>query len=216
MSSFVPSGYLKFSDALDRVASVLHIQKREAQKTLRELLYSGQVPSQIIERSGQTHDTPLHVWGGTKWNEALKSGAICFEVAAYAPDACGRIIIPQSRLFEILESRIPQKTGTHQRGTTEVEDDGVDPVPLASEKPEKIALGRPSLETEIKAACRELISNGKAHLNSRKLNYEPIRQIIRIKRNLSPGACIGGLGDEAIRKVIAPILDESKAKTPVP
>ncbi len=30
MSNFVPSGYLTFSDALDRVASVLHIQKREA------------------------------------------------------------------------------------------------------------------------------------------------------------------------------------------
>ena len=115
MSNFVPSGYLIFSDALDRVASALHIQKREAQKTLRQLLHSGQVPSRIIERSGQEHDTPAHVWGGMKWREAIKSGAVCFEVAAYAPDAHGRILIPQSRLIETLKSRIPQKTETYQR-----------------------------------------------------------------------------------------------------
>ncbi len=104
MSNFVPSGYLTFSDALDRFASVLHIQKREAQQTLRQLLYSGQVPSRIIERSGKKHDTPTHVWGGMQWDEALKSGAVCFEVAAYAPDACGRVIIPEAALKTALNS----------------------------------------------------------------------------------------------------------------
>ncbi len=104
MSNFVPSGYLTFSDALDRVASVLHIQKREAQQTLRQLLYSGQVSSRIIERSGQKPDTPTHVWGGMKWDEALKSGAVCFEVAAYAPDAHGRVIIPEAALKTALNS----------------------------------------------------------------------------------------------------------------
>ncbi len=104
MSNFVPSGGLTLSDALDRVASVLHIQKREAQQTLRQLLYSGQVPSRIIERSGQKHDTPTHVWGGMQWDEALKSGAVCFEVAAYAPDACGRVIIPEAALKTALNS----------------------------------------------------------------------------------------------------------------
>ena len=104
MSNFVPSGYLTFLDAIKRVASDLHIQKREAQQTLRQLLYSGQVPSRIIERSGQEYVTPTHVWGGMKWDEALKSGAVCFEVAAYAPDACGRVIIPKATLKTALDS----------------------------------------------------------------------------------------------------------------
>ncbi len=103
MTAFVPSGYLTFSDALDHVASVLHIQKREAQQTLRQLLYSGQVPSRIIERSGQKPDTPTHVWGGMQWDEALKLGAVCFEIAAYAPDACGRVIIPEAALKTALK-----------------------------------------------------------------------------------------------------------------
>ncbi len=127
MSNFVPSGYLTVSDPLDRVASVLHIQKREAQQTLRQLSYSGQVPSRIIERSGQKHDTPTHVWGGMQWDEALKSGAVCFEVAAYAPDACGRVIIPEAALKTALNSYGVTKVvaeqaesgvgkpGTHQR-----------------------------------------------------------------------------------------------------
>ncbi len=124
MSNFVPSGYLTFSGALDRVASVLHIQKREAQQTLRQLLYSGQVPSRIIERSGQKPDTPTHVWGGMQWDEALKLGAVCFEVAAYAPDACGRVIIPEAALKSALnsygvtggdEEQVAKKLKTHKR-----------------------------------------------------------------------------------------------------
>ena len=116
MSNFVSSGYLTFSGALDRVASVLHVQKREAQKTLRQLLYSGQVPSQIIERSGRPHNTPTHVWAGVQWGRALRSGEIGFEVAAYAPDAHGRIIVSEQHLLEALNSDDVQKTKTHQLG----------------------------------------------------------------------------------------------------
>ncbi len=73
------------------------------------------------------------------------------------------------------------------------------------------AVGRPSLQTEIESACNELIANEKANLDNRKPNYEPIRQIIRKNRKLASGAYISGLGDEAIRKVIAPILDNALA-----
>ena len=75
----------------------------------------------------------------------------------------------------------------------------------------EIEPGRPSLKTEIEDACKELITNKKANLNSRKPNYEPIRKIIRQERKLPSDAHISGLGDEAIRKVIAPILDDALA-----
>ena len=99
-----PTGYLTLSEALERVAAVLNVQKYEAQKTLRELLYSGQVPSQIIENSGQPYDIPKYVWGGIQWAEALKSGRVHFEVAAYAPDTHGRVIIPERHLIEALNA----------------------------------------------------------------------------------------------------------------
>ena len=72
-------------------------------------------------------------------------------------------------------------------------------------------VGRPSLRTEIENACNELISAENADLERRNSNYEPIRQIIRRVRGLTPGAYIKGLGDEVIRKAIAPILDKAKA-----
>ena len=75
----------------------------------------------------------------------------------------------------------------------------------------KAPVGRPSLQIEIEDACNELITNKKADLDSRKPNYEPIRQIIREKLKKPPDADIKGLTDEAIRKAIAPILDDAKA-----
>ncbi len=99
-----PTGYLTLSEALESVAAVLNVQKYEAQKSLRELLYSGQVPSQIIENSGQPYDIPKYVWGGIQWGEALKSGGVHFEVAAYAPDTHGRVIIPERHLIEALNA----------------------------------------------------------------------------------------------------------------
>ena len=73
------------------------------------------------------------------------------------------------------------------------------------------AVGRPPLQTEIESACNELIANEKAVLNSRKPNYEPIRKIIRREHDLPSDAYIKGLTDEAIRKVIAPMLDNAAA-----
>ncbi len=175
MSNFVPSGYLTFSDALDRVASVLHIQKREAQQTLRQLLYSGQVPSRIIERSGQKPDTPTHVWGGMQWDEALKLGVVCFEVAAYAPDACGRVIIPRSRLIETLKSRIPQKTETHQR------DERI------CDLYKNFSEDQPNLECKaifdlMKAQYPDLLRNRRTRSNAKLISLSRFKKIIREQR----------------------------------
>ena len=216
MSSFVPSGYLTFSDALNRVASVLHIQKREAQKTLRQLLYSGQVPSRIIENSGQTYDVPTHVWGGMKWDEALKSGAIRFEVAAYAPDAYGRIIIPQSRLIKTLKSHIPQETGAHQRGTTEAEADSAPAGQLKAPPKGHRRPGRPTLVPEIGDAYRALKDVGKVNFNVPKTTlYKAIRKRICNCRNditIDKNGHPRGLGDEAIRRVITPLWEADLEK----
>jgi len=75
----------------------------------------------------------------------------------------------------------------------------------------EIEPGRPSLKIEIEDACTKLIADGKANLDNRKPNYEPIRKIIRQEHKLPSDAHISGLGDEAIRKVIAPILDDALA-----
>ena len=176
MNAFVPSEYLSFGDAIDRVASDLHIQKREAQQTLRQLLYSGQVPSRIIERNGQPHDTPTHVWGGVKWGEALKSGTVCFEVAAYASDTHGRIIILQKSLIETLKLRIPQKTETHQRDERICE--------LYKNFSEKPNLTCRAIFDLMKTQYPDLLKNRRTRGNTKIISLDRFKKIIREQRKI--------------------------------
>ena len=101
------TGYLTLSEALESVAAVLNVQKYEAQKSLRELLYNGQVPSQIIENSGQPYDTPKYVWGGIQWGKALKSGEVKDVLLANSP-------LPQSVIDAVIAAPSSQISIKHK------------------------------------------------------------------------------------------------------
>ena len=77
-------------------------------------------------------------------------------------------------------------------------------------------MGRPSLREEIKTAYRKLAGAGEVDFDAPKKSlYQPIRKVISDGKppvaeelNTVPK----GLGDEAIRRAIAPLFNADKAK----
>ena len=53
-------------------------QQRAAGEVLRQLLYAGRVPSEMITREGPRIETPQYIWGGGQWREALSLKEITF------------------------------------------------------------------------------------------------------------------------------------------
>ncbi len=210
------TGYLTLSEALESVAAVLNVQKYEAQKFLRELLYSGQVPSQIIENSGQPYDTPKYVWGGIQWGEALKSGGVHFEVAAYAPDTHGRVIIPERHLIEALNAvrRWLRETGRPVPDWLKVHREDEQPKAPAEghRRP-----GRPTLAPEIEEAYRDLKDKGQVNFSAPKTElYPEIRKRICNRDDLTITVDVKGrprgLGNEAMRLVVTPLWEADLAE----
>lgn len=53
-------------------------QQRAAGQVLRQLLYAGRVPSEMITGEGSRIETPQYIWGGGQWHEALSLNKITF------------------------------------------------------------------------------------------------------------------------------------------
>ena len=71
--------------------------------------------------------------------------------------------------------------------------------------------GRPSApEASIKEAFKELIKSEKANLETITANYKPIRAIVKSKLHPESTDEIKGLGDETIRKIIKPLIENAK------
>jgi hypothetical protein len=77
-----------------------------------------------------------------------------------------------------------------------------------SGEPKSKRPGRPSCGASIRAAYKELRTEGKVNLRSKKANYPTIRE----KLTGSPHITSAGLGDDAIRKAMGPLFDEDRAK----
>ncbi len=205
MNEFVPRGYLTLEKALEhfgrlKYAGDWETKKDSSKQEFRQLLFEGTLSAKLFTDYGVLKSLPSRDWGSVEAERIFETGRASISVGnEYFPDTVhGPVLIEQSSIDAL-------------------DDDSDDP----SQSPEAIsdgeltaeanAPGRPSLKTEIENACNELITNEKAILDSRKPNYEPIRQIIREKLKKPPDAEIKGLTNEAIRTAIAPILDDAKA-----
>ncbi len=206
MNEFEPRGYLPLEKALEYFGQLKHPGEWEAEKAsskqeFRQLLFAGTLSAKLFT-GGKLLSLESSIWGGTEAEYIFVSGWATIRGGnEYFPaEVRGRVLIEQSSIDALFDGDSDDPSQS-----PEVISDGA----LTAEAN---VLGRPSLRTEIADACNKLIANQKAILGSRKPNYNPIRQIIRRECGLPPGAYVAGLGDEAIRKVIAPILDNALAK----
>ncbi len=205
MNDFVPRGYLTLEKALEHFGQLKHAGEGKAEKAsskqeFRQFLFAGTLSAKLFT-AGRLLSLESSIWGRTEAEYIFSSGwgTIHGGDEYFPSEVRGRVLIEQSSIDALFD-----RDSDDPSQSPEATSDGV----LTAEAN---ALGRPSLQTEIEKACNELITNNKAILDSRKPNYEPIRQIIRRERKLPSKAYIRGLSDEAIRKYIAPILDEAKA-----
>ncbi len=90
----------------------------------------------------------------------------------------------------------------------EVPQSPVDEVSQPDDEAPKAKVGRPSHRKEIQEAYQELVKINEIDFDGPKTaTYEPIRQKVR---RVLRDKVTGGLGDEAIRVVIAPLFDHDK------
>ncbi len=173
---------------------------------LRQWLHADNVSQMVLDCNGVQHTPPRSVWASAGATSILHTGRI--EVG----DQGGIVFVSISQLEAAIHGEQGSDGPTSEGDPQEkaVISQTVSSPHSGSDKG-KAAVGRPSLQFEIEDACNELITNEEANLDSRIPNYEPIRRIIRRERDLPSNAHIRGLGDEAIRKVIAPILDNALA-----
>ncbi len=115
MADFVPEGYLTLSAAIDRVRSLTRdeeldqspataaedhriTERRRAASGLRQRLFAGQIPSQIITRDGSLIEIPNEVWGSDEeWEVAISSNRVTFSYG-YNGSISGRVLIPKDAL----------------------------------------------------------------------------------------------------------------------
>lgn len=110
---------------------------------------------------------------------------------------------PQNKRNELAVTDEPSPAPDSKGGTT-----ALPAAPQSDAKIRKATVGRPSHRTEIQAAYKKLVEAGEIDFDAPKTaTYEPIRQ--KVRRVL--GNEVAGLGDEAIRLVIAPLFDRDKA-----
>ena len=72
-----PLSDAEFQD-LERKSSEIAEQQEAAQDRLRQYLYAGRLPSQVLHHEGHRYNIPKHVWGGNEGSLALRSGKIDF------------------------------------------------------------------------------------------------------------------------------------------
>ena len=195
-------------------------QQHAAGEVLRQLLYAGRVPSEMITGEGPRIETPQYIWGGGQWDEALKSNWVEFP-GAYGVSVSGRPII----LLDALEAAFnpdgtvkeePQPVAS--KSTAGAEDRNDERPELKQDEgrpPDKQpgSKGRPTFKTEIEATYKELRDAGDINFGAPQNRlYEPIRQKIRAYKN--DPSLEKGLQEEAIRKVISPLFEADKNKRP--
>ena len=94
-------GAAEFQD-LERKSSEVAKQREAARDVLRQFLYAGRLPSQVLHYEGHMYNIPKHVWGGDQWTGALRSGKI--EFRSDWGSVSGRVIIDENALEVVFDT----------------------------------------------------------------------------------------------------------------
>jgi len=127
-------------EALIEKESTFKEQQRAAEEALRQLIYAGRVPWEIITEDGARIALPKHLSGGDQWYEALRSDRITFRPGILS--VTGFPVIPRDALEAAFDPdgtvRIAPEPGTPAtEGAAEQDDNSIQTVTKKTETYER-------------------------------------------------------------------------------
>lgn len=182
---------------------------------LRQWLFADKVPHMVLDFDGGQHTPPSRIWAAADAITILHTGQ------TKADGKFGYVLISQAHLETAIRGEPRTDQSTAQEEST-LDDGATEPPPTPEAETSEKAIspgsdksnskpskpGRPSRQAAIIDAYKELHAAGEIDFKSKKANYPAIRE----KITGSPHTQVSGLGEEAIRKVIAPHFNADKAK----
>ena len=173
-------------------------QQRAAGEVLRQLLYAGRVPSEIITGEGPRIETPQYIWGGGQWHEALSLKNITFRSSILS--VTGFPVIPRDALEAAFNSDGTVKEEPLPELKQEVKPQEK---PQATPEAQTDQGSEPLSETELglKGRAQAVLEEGQRRQAGNR--YLSIRRIASAMVQNADGGKIEGWGEDTVRKILA-------------
>ncbi len=214
MTKLPEPDWITLSESAGRAARAFSAEQSAVETALVAAFHDGKIRTRGRCRSYFKHDTLLdlaaHTWdrAGVVWqgNEfAIPRGQLGREIHIFED-----VVVHREDLEKWINGAMPDSRRGSQEAAENLSsvDGGDEKATQPDDETPEATVGRPSRRKEIREAYDELVETGEIDFDRPKTaTYEPIRQ--KVRKDL--GDEVAGLGDEAIRIVIAPLFGSAKA-----